>query len=205
MQLSLHADYALRILIYLGTHPGRLVTTQEISSAYGVSKHHLVRVIHTLAGHKYVAIQPGRSGGVVLSRDPHLIRLGDVVRAAEPNLRLVECFDAKTNTCPITSVCSLKGMLKEALTSFLDTLNQYTVADVLDRGGQRKLAGVFVNIASVNADPRRPSTSGPVHKESTRRSKAASKRDSPAPSPWKRSSSPAAKATPGEGRPPRPE
>ena len=42
VQLSLHADYALRVLVYLGTHPDRVVTTQEISSAYGISKHHLV-------------------------------------------------------------------------------------------------------------------------------------------------------------------
>ena len=66
MQLSLHADFALRVLVYLGTHPDRVVTTQEISNAYGISKHHLVRVIHTLAVHQYVNIQAGRSGGVML-------------------------------------------------------------------------------------------------------------------------------------------
>ena len=51
MQLSLHADYALRVLIYLGTYPERVVTTREISRAYGISKNHLVRVVHTLAEH----------------------------------------------------------------------------------------------------------------------------------------------------------
>ena len=50
VQLSLHADYALRVLIYVGTYPDRMVRTQEISDAYGISKHHLVRVIHTLSG-----------------------------------------------------------------------------------------------------------------------------------------------------------
>ena len=43
------AYYALRVLVYLGTHSGRLVTTQEISSSYGISRNHLVRVIQTLA------------------------------------------------------------------------------------------------------------------------------------------------------------
>jgi Rrf2 family nitric oxide-sensitive transcriptional repressor len=143
MQLSLHADYALRVLIYLGTHPDRIVSTHEISTAYGISKHHLVRVIHTLAANDYVDIHAGRSGGVTLARAPHLIALGDVIRVAEPNLRLVECFDANTNTCPIAPVCGLKGMLNEALKAFLSSLNRHTIADVLQNGGQKKLADVF--------------------------------------------------------------
>ena len=143
MQLSLHADYALRVLVYLGTYPGRVITTQEISSAYGISKNHLVRVVHTLADCGYVDIHAGRSGGLTLAREPHTIRLGDVIRAAEPNLRLAECFDRKTNTCPIVSVCGLKGMLDEALNSFLETLNRYTVADIVNKRDQRKLTSVF--------------------------------------------------------------
>jgi Rrf2 family nitric oxide-sensitive transcriptional repressor len=143
VQLSLHADYALRVLVYLGTHPGRVVTTQEVSSAYGISKNHLVRVIHTLAEHGYIDIHAGRSGGVTLAREPNAIRLGEVVRYAEPNLRLAECFDKKTNTCPIASVCGLKGMLNEALNSFLATLNRYTIADIVNEKDQRKLASVF--------------------------------------------------------------
>ena len=48
MQLTVHADYALRVLLYLGSHPDRVISTQEISKAYGISKHHLVRVVQRL-------------------------------------------------------------------------------------------------------------------------------------------------------------
>ncbi len=146
MQLTLRSDYALRVLVYLSTHPDRIVTTQEISSAYGISKHHLVRVIQTLAEHQHVKIHPGRSGGVKLAREPHKIRLGDVVQAAEPNLRLVECFDKRTNTCPISSVCALKGILNEGLIAFVNTLNRYTIADVIQSSNQRKLANIFATV-----------------------------------------------------------
>ena len=82
VQLSLRSDYALRVLLYLGAHPGEVVTTQRISDAYGISKNHLVRVVQTLAGHGYVDLIPGRSGGIRLARDPAGIRLGEVVRQA---------------------------------------------------------------------------------------------------------------------------
>ncbi len=48
MQLTFHAEYALRVLLYLGSRPRETVATKEISSAFGVSKNHLVRVIQTL-------------------------------------------------------------------------------------------------------------------------------------------------------------
>lgn len=146
MQLSLHADYGLRALIYLGSHPGKIVATQEISDAYGISKNHLVRVMQTLNEHGYIRAMPGRSGGMILARDPSAIRLGDVVRDAEPNLNLVECFDEETNTCPIIGVCSLKSHLHSALGAFLAELNRHTLADLLTPARREKLAEVFVQL-----------------------------------------------------------
>ena len=55
-----------------------------------------------------------------LARAPEDIRLGTVVVDTEPSLRLVECFDAKTNTCPITRHCGLKGILHDALQALPD-------------------------------------------------------------------------------------
>ena len=70
MQLSLHADYSLRVLLYLGSHPDQIVTTRTISDAYGISKHHLVRVAQTLAEFGCVDLLPGRNGGIRLAMDP---------------------------------------------------------------------------------------------------------------------------------------
>ena len=148
MQLSLHADYGLRVLLYLGTHPGEVVATQEISDAYRISKNHLVRVMQTLGEHGYIRILPGRSGGVTLAKNPSEIRLGDVVRDAEPNLHLVECFDEATNTCPIIGACSLKSHLARALEAFIGELNRYTLADLLTPSRREKLAEVFVQLRS---------------------------------------------------------
>ena len=148
MQLTLHAEYALRVLLYLGSHHGEVVSTREISSTFGISKNHLVRVIRTLGDAGHVHVVPGRGGGVSLAMEPSLIRLGDVVRKAEPTFRIAECFDAERNTCVIAPVCSLKPVLNEALNSFLATLDRYTLADLLAGGAQRKLSRVFTLIAA---------------------------------------------------------
>ena len=144
MQLTLHADYALRVLLYLGTlPPGQVASTAEISTAYGISRNHLVRVVQTLAKSGYVVVTGGRQGGVALARDPEQIRLGDVVRHAETNLRVVECFDKKTNTCPIISICELKPVIAQALDAFLAVMDSYTLAAMLDKKKGSRLARIF--------------------------------------------------------------
>ena len=67
-----------------------------------------------------------------------------------PSMRLAECFDRQTNTCPIAPVCALKGMLNEALQAFLTALNRYTIADVLQKSNQRQLASVFATFVGWN-------------------------------------------------------
>ena len=146
MQLNLHSDYALRVLIYAGSHTGEIVTTAQVSEAYGISRHHLVRVVQTLASGGYLEVVPGRSGGLRLAREPRDIRLGDVIRDSEANLKLVECFDRETNTCPIIADCRLKGMLHGALDAFLDALNEHTLADVLSGSRGQRLAATFVEL-----------------------------------------------------------
>lgn len=104
MQLTYHSDYSLRMLIYLTINSDRLVSTEEISNAYGISKNHLVRVAQTLNRHGFINLYAGRKGGIKLARDPKDIIIGDVVRHTEPNFHLVECFDKENNSCSIVSM-----------------------------------------------------------------------------------------------------
>lgn len=143
MQLTLHADYSLRVLLYLAETSPRVVSTQEISEAYGISRNHLVRVVQTLNAHGFVKVSTGRKGGVTLSRDPADINLGEVVRKAEPGFRLVECFDAATNTCPIIGACKLQDLLGKALDSFFGILAGYTLGDLVQAPAGARLLNFF--------------------------------------------------------------
>ncbi len=134
MKLTLHSDFSLRVLLYLAHSPDRLVGTEEIANAYGISKHHLVRVMQTLSESGFIQVKTGRSGGAKLGRDPQDINLGEVVRHTEQSFRMVECFDLKTNTCPIVSICGLHSKLGEALEAFLAVLDRFTLADVTPPG-----------------------------------------------------------------------
>jgi Rrf2 family transcriptional regulator, nitric oxide-sensitive transcriptional repressor len=144
MQLTVHTDYALRVLLYLAHFPERRVGTEEISTAYGISKNHLVRVVQTLADSGFVRVTVGRSGGVELAREPKDIGLGDIVRATEASFRLVECHDVVNNTCPIVPVCRLKAILDAALAAFLAELDKQSLATLVKPHSREK----FVQLVS---------------------------------------------------------
>ncbi|ALP53172.1 hypothetical protein Tel_08390 [Candidatus Tenderia electrophaga] len=131
MQLTLYTDYSLRVLIYLGMRPEQQATITEIADSYGVSRNHLVKVVHNLANLGYIKTTRGRGGGMLLAYRPEQINIGEVVKKTEPNFDLVECFDKENNTCPIAPGCALIKALKAARSSFLEVLNQYTLADVV--------------------------------------------------------------------------
>jgi Rrf2 family nitric oxide-sensitive transcriptional repressor len=133
MQLTLFSDYSLRVALYLASHPERRCSVEEISTAYGISRAHLVKVVQRLTELEIVSGARGRGGGLRLARAPEEINVGALVRATEPNFDLVECFDAATNTCPISPACGLKGTLLRAKKAFLAVLDEQTLADYLPR------------------------------------------------------------------------
>lgn len=133
MQLTLYSDYSLRVLIYLALAPQRRVTIEEIARSYDISKAHLTKVVHRLGLRGYVETLRGKGGGLRLARKPEEVRLGEVVRAMEENMALVECFDPESSRCAIEPACGLRPVLEEALAAFRAVLDRYTLADLVAR------------------------------------------------------------------------
>jgi Rrf2 family nitric oxide-sensitive transcriptional repressor len=133
MQLTRYSDYSLRVLIYLAVRPDELATIEEIAHAYGISRAHLMKVVHQLGRGGFLSTLRGRGGGFQLARPAEEIGVGEVVRFTEGTLELVECFDPETSRCRIDPVCGLRGALEQALDAFLETLDRYTLADLVAR------------------------------------------------------------------------
>ncbi|MCG6968645.1 MAG: Rrf2 family transcriptional regulator [Gammaproteobacteria bacterium] len=138
MQLTLHTDYALRVLIYLSTHPEKTVTIDEITDFYEISRNHLVKVVHNLSSKGFINTSRGKHGGMQLSRPPQDISIGDVVRQIEANFDIVECFNPSTKKCRVLPICNLKTVLQQANEAFLAFLDQYSLADAVKSNTELK-------------------------------------------------------------------
>jgi Rrf2 family nitric oxide-sensitive transcriptional repressor len=134
MKLTVYTDYTLRVLMYLSLRheSGALTTIEEIAAAYDISRNHLMKIVHQMGAAGLLETVRGRSGGVRLARDPAAISIGMVVRLAEGDFSLVECFEAgKENCCTISPACNLTRGLRRALDAFMFELDRMTLRDAV--------------------------------------------------------------------------
>jgi Rrf2 family transcriptional regulator, nitric oxide-sensitive transcriptional repressor len=130
VHLTLHTDFALRVLIQVGLNDGRLTTIKEIAETFDISKAHLMKVVNDLSQKGYLDTRRGRNGGIRLMREPRDINIGQVVRDTETQLDIIGCLEHR-GYCPIQRVCVLRGVLSDATEAFLAVLDDHTLADLI--------------------------------------------------------------------------
>ena len=129
MQLSLHSDYALRVLMALAVGD-RQLSVEEIARRYGISRNHLAKVAQRLQSEGFVTTYRGRGGGMRLAKPAEDIGVGDVVRRFENLDNFVGCF-AGGGGCAVNGLCALKPALGGAVEAFLAHLDGFRLSDLV--------------------------------------------------------------------------
>ena len=158
MRLTAYTDYALRTLMHLGINRDRLVTIQDIADLHGISKNHLMKVVHQLGVSGMVETVRGRNGGLKLKKEPADINIGEVVRNTESDFFMAECFDREHNQCVYTPSCVLKDVLRSATAAYLDVLDGVTLEGLIRKDGRR--AGKNGSVSRIRVHPRPKSPKG---------------------------------------------
>jgi Rrf2 family nitric oxide-sensitive transcriptional repressor len=130
MRLTLHTDYALRVLMYVGTKRESLSTIPEIVDRFDISRGHIMKVVHHLGRLGYLETIRGKHGGIRLARTPAQINVGAVVRDMEEELGVLGCLQDNDGYCRIEKCCVLRSALRDATSAFLAALDRYTLADL---------------------------------------------------------------------------
>lgn len=139
MQLTKFTDFSIRVLIYAGLKDNdELSQISAICESYEISKNHLIKVVHELAQLGYLETIRGKNGGIRLAMDASEISIGELVRQTEKHLNAFNCY---TPACKIVKACTVKGVFHEATQAYLQVLDKYTLADVLEN--RRSLAKVL--------------------------------------------------------------
>lgn len=131
MRLTASTDYGLRALMRIASEPGRGFSTAELSGEFGLSRHHLAKIVQRLVRGGVLVTRRGGGGGAMLARPAAEIRLGAVVRLLEDSAAgLVDCLSPGAAPCTVDGQCGLKSRLRRAETAFLAELDRSTLADI---------------------------------------------------------------------------
>lgn len=138
MRLTRFTDFAVRVMLYLATHEGRLCSIGEIAQVHGISQNHLMKVVSDLAAAGFVQSLRGRSGGIRLARPAAEINAGALVRHTEGRVDLVGCGE-----CILALSCGMACVFREAVEHFFLTLDRYSLAEVMAKGEPAQLRRIL--------------------------------------------------------------
>lgn len=144
MQLTKFTDYALRILLHIAQPREQLYTIAELAQYLQVSQNHLVKIVHFMAKQQWIITIRGKNGGLQLNQNVLYSPLGEIVRILQDDPPIINCAEPP---CILRGSCGLKPILDQALQQFYNSLNQYTLAHVLE---QPKLKAELIPTTFVN-------------------------------------------------------
>lgn len=122
MKLSSKTHYGLIACNILGkNYPDNPVPASLLESCISVSGKYLEKIMRKLAGRGIVTASRGATGGYFLKKPPNKITVGEIVRALEDDMEIVECVkqDGTCKCCP-TSVVWKK--LYKGINEILDSM-----------------------------------------------------------------------------------
>ncbi len=142
MKLTRYTDYGFRLLTYLALLPdGRRASIDEISDVYGISRNNINKIVHQLSKAGVIETKKGKGGGFHLKMASEDINVGDMVLLLENSISLADCLSPP---CKIASACVLKDVFDEAAQSFIDTLRNYTLNDLVkSKKNRQNLKGIL--------------------------------------------------------------
>lgn len=124
MKLQKASRYALYAVLHLASEPERQFSTAEIADSYGVSIHHLAKVMRTLVRGGLIESVRGVGGGYRFSGSVRRTTLWDIIHEFESLESDIDTLDELRGDANIV-VSGLNSVMKE-----IDELNRATLDSI---------------------------------------------------------------------------
>lgn len=139
VKLSTKGRYGLRAMIDLALHcqKGQTVALSEIAERQNLSLSYLEQLIASLRKAGIVNSIRGAQGGYVLARPVEEISIGDILRALEGSLNIVNCGQLQEeNRCNDSDFCVTKYVWQRISNSINDTVNSMALSELVEVAAQ---------------------------------------------------------------------
>ena len=132
MKISTKGRYALVVMLNLARNynDDKYITLTTISEEENISLKYLEKIMNSLKKSDFFISTTGSNGGYKLKRKPEDYTIGEIIRASEENLDVVECL-ASEDTCPKRGKCKSYVMWKELNDDINKLLDSKRLSDYL--------------------------------------------------------------------------
>ena len=131
MKLSTRGRYGIRAMFDLALYgDGGPQSIKAIAEREGIPEAYLEQLIAVLKREGLVTSTRGAQGGYALARNPEAISVGDVLRALEGGLNLVDCLE--DDVCGKSCVCASRIVWLKVRDGLNEIVDGITLRDMVD-------------------------------------------------------------------------
>lgn len=144
MQISTKGRNAIKMLLDLANHnDGTPVRLKDIASRQNISVKYLEQIVMLLQRASLLQSVKGNQGGYLLKYLPEQYTIFQILTATEGSLSPVECVDRCSVPCKNQNQCVMYRMWKQLDTAICDTLENITLANLIDWQEDIVIAGNY--------------------------------------------------------------
>ena len=128
MKLSSKTHYGLMACHILAeNYPENTVSASVLESRISVSGKYLEKIMRMLSSRGIITANRGASGGYYLAKPPEEIKIGEIVRALEDDMQIIDCV-GKDGKCR----CPSQAVWKRLYDGINQVLDGMTLKQMLD-------------------------------------------------------------------------
>jgi len=137
MKLSTKGRYGARLMLELALCYGKgPILLKDIAERQEISEGYLEQILPLLKAAGLVNSSRGAHGGYTLANPPSEITLGEVVRAVEGTMAIVECV-ATPEVCHRVDFCVTRDIWEEMSEKMMGVLDSTTFQDMVNHQRQK--------------------------------------------------------------------
>ena len=129
MLISSKGKYALRVMIDIATNKDNIQSIKNIAEREDISEKYLEQIMSLLYKSNLVISFRGATGGYKLARDCDKISVGEILKATEGDMSIVECMN---NDCERQGFCKTKNYWIKLNNLINNYLNTITLKDIIE-------------------------------------------------------------------------
>jgi Rrf2 family protein len=131
LRFTKRADYGLMAIHYIAAHDDvGAVSAKRIAEEFAIPPELLAKILQQLARERLIVSHNGPRGGYILARRPFEITVGQVVRALEGPITIVECLEEDSD-CPQMARCNLRRPVQKIQAAISQMLDTMTLAELV--------------------------------------------------------------------------
>ena len=147
MKLSTKSRYGLKAILDIALYSDKgTVSISEIADRTKISVNYLEQLIPRLKKAQLVTSIRGAQGGYRLAKNAKEISVGEILRALEGDLALVNCVsEDNDNLCESAGSCVTKSVWEKVNASITDTVDNMMLSEIVEQSRNINPNGIIMD------------------------------------------------------------